>query len=946
MVVPSHAWFYQQPKQWLSNCCTTWGLPAPVFRTSSADGGLWLSLLRFPLAVTARQVELADSVTKRHQLTPAVQEAGGNKKDAETACAREACRQLDALGLLHRKKPAAWPAWLPRNGGGDGAPPTAHGAKSAHRRVTEKPPSLAPGNVATVAAKRHMDADEIGWLRLQWYGKQPKQWFSNSHQIFRLPPPSFNTRDETVATASHTCSVQLPAAVSRRLHTGSAPCMASARSKKEAEALCALKGCWLLDQAGFLARNNGRSAPASDQQILPPPPLELSLPRELATALEAALEGVGESWRSRFKFHRIDASGALHSSSSSSDSDSDSSDSESDDHRSKKKRKHRGEKKKTKKHKHKKKKQGKEKKKSSSSKRSKKRSRHSEEPPLQEEQPQEIELELTVALPGAGTGNATGGSKHLVDSAEETEQRTSGIDREAALRQQLLSSLVAVGGSAPAAAPPAAPPAAAPAAAASASASSNMVRFLERKEREGTLSVAQQAALQSAVVSATPTANISSATATELTVQQTKAAAAPTVAVTALASRTAGTAARVPSVKLSPKPSPKPQADSRRHTPTTTSNPRMAKHRSALPVYARRTEVLECIGSHRVVVISGPTGSGKTTQLPQFLLEHAAKTGVPCQVVVTQPRRLACVAVAERVANERGEQIGTAVGYSIRLESVVPTAPDNVVFCTTGVMLRRLMAARTGNGAGGIGGGRGDTGDDQRSKQAQLALPMTHLVLDEVHERDLHSDFVLTVVRELLPFCPQLRLILMSATVDTERFVNYFDGVVGPCAHFGVEGRMFPVKALYLDDLDAVPALARIADDTLLAQRGRDGQDNSAASMPLDLASAMVEYLHTSRPLDGAILVFLPGWGEILTVTRLLEKLQSVRTMSVIPLHGNLQGSSNSKVFERPRPGFRKVVLSTNIAETSVTIDDVVCESPLLFLRPSLWPFVDFRPSR
>ena len=158
MVVPSHAWFYQESKQWLSNCCTTWGLPAPSFRTAQAsDGGLFLSLLRFPPAVIARQQQLAGSVTENAQLTPAVQEAGSSKKDAEMAAAREACRQLDALGLLHRKKPAGWPAWLPRDGGGGAvaAPATAAAAQKAHKRVIQRPASLEPGNVVAFVDKRH-----------------------------------------------------------------------------------------------------------------------------------------------------------------------------------------------------------------------------------------------------------------------------------------------------------------------------------------------------------------------------------------------------------------------------------------------------------------------------------------------------------------------------------------------------------------------------------------------------------------------------------------------------------------------------------------------------------------------------------------------------------------------------------------------------------------------
>ena len=138
---------------------------------------------------------------------------------------------------------------------------------------------------------------------------------------------------------------------------------------------------------------------------------------------------------------------------------------------------------------------------------------------------------------------------------------------------------------------------------------------------------------------------------------------------------------------------------------------------------------------------------------------------MPCKIVVTQPRRLACIALAKRVAAELGEPIGRSVGYRIRLENVEPTSRGaTIVFCTTGLLLRQLMAA-------------------------DASADVTHLLLDEVHERDLHCDFLLTVLRErLLPATPRLKLVLMSATVDEQKFVRYYGGP-GRCGHVSVPGR-------------------------------------------------------------------------------------------------------------------------------------------------------------
>ncbi|XP_015222321.2 3'-5' RNA helicase YTHDC2 isoform X1 [Lepisosteus oculatus] len=194
--------------------------------------------------------------------------------------------------------------------------------------------------------------------------------------------------------------------------------------------------------------------------------------------------------------------------------------------------------------------------------------------------------------------------------------------------------------------------------------------------------------------------------------------------------------------------------------------------RRSLPVFERQEEIVQVIKMNRVVLIVGETGSGKTTQVPQFILDDSSKSAVPCRIFCTQPRRLAAIAVAERVAAERGEKIGQTVGYQIRLESRV--SPKTLLtFCTSGVLLRTLMA-----------------GD------ASLAT-VTHVIVDEVHERDGLSDFLLTKIRDIMQKLPSLKLILSSAALDVNLFVRYF----GSCPVIYIKGRPFEVKALFLEDI-------------------------------------------------------------------------------------------------------------------------------------------------
>uniref|UniRef100_A0A8C5N2A5 3'-5' RNA helicase YTHDC2 n=1 Tax=Leptobrachium leishanense TaxID=445787 RepID=A0A8C5N2A5_9ANUR len=194
--------------------------------------------------------------------------------------------------------------------------------------------------------------------------------------------------------------------------------------------------------------------------------------------------------------------------------------------------------------------------------------------------------------------------------------------------------------------------------------------------------------------------------------------------------------------------------------------------RQSLPVFAKQGEIIKTIKENQVLLIVGETGSGKTTQIPQYLLDDSYRNGIPCRMFCTQPRRLAAISIAERVAAERGEKIGLSIGYQIRLESRV--SPKTLLtFCTNGVLLRTLMA-----------------GDN-------ALATVTHVIVDEVHERDRFSDFLLTKLKDVMQKHPSLRLILSSAALDVNLFLRYFEG----CPVIHISGRPYEVKELFLEDI-------------------------------------------------------------------------------------------------------------------------------------------------
>eukprot|EP00929_Paragymnodinium_shiwhaense_P053335 TRINITY_DN26689_c0_g1_i1.p1 TRINITY_DN26689_c0_g1~~TRINITY_DN26689_c0_g1_i1.p1 ORF type:complete len:1715 (-),score=543.17 TRINITY_DN26689_c0_g1_i1:425-5569(-) len=354
-----------------------------------------------------------------------------------------------------------------------------------------------------------------------------------------------------------------------------------------------------------------------------------------------------------------------------------------------------------------------------------------------------------------------------------------------------------------------------------------------------------------------------------------------------------------------------------------------------LPILDHKEEIVEAVQRNRITIISGETGSGKTTQVPQFLIDAPYLVAEGRTVVVTQPRRLACISIAERVAMERNEPVGDSVGYQIRFCNMT-THTTRLIFCTTAVLLRKLHS------------------DPNFSQIAVLCI-------DEVHERDIHTEFLLLAVRERLRRGEMnLKLVLMSATLSCDQFTKFFSEIrcqwgpggeppdpdAGSAVH--IQGRMFPVKENYLEDAlewtkftlpHATKAsrfsVAKMEEQIKMGgKKGRTYSEATVRSLAVaadkevykGLISDLVKFFNMKAKEKGdkgksGILVFLPGWADI---AGLFHMLRNEPGLWVLMLHSNLSPEDQQRVFDEPPPGKRKVVLSTNIAETSVTVNDIV----------------------
>ena len=298
-----------------------------------------------------------------------------------------------------------------------------------------------------------------------------------------------------------------------------------------------------------------------------------------------------------------------------------------------------------------------------------------------------------------------------------------------------------------------------------------------------------------------------------------------------------------------------------------------------LPVNQRRGEIAAAIRDHQVVIVCGETGSGKTTQLPKICLSIGR--GAAGLIGHTQPRRLAARATAGRIAEELGCELGQAVGYKIRFTDRLSPA-SHVKLMTDGILLAETQ------------------GDPALSAYDTL-------ILDEAHERSLNIDFLLGYLRTLLPKRPDLKVIVTSATLDADRFARHFADRAGRSAPvLEVSGRLYPIELRYRP-----PALAAVE------ERGRGARRKGE-----DLFDAVVDAVdEAQRCGPGDVLVFLPGEREIRDAAEALRKSQHASGTEILPLFARQSAKEQARVFAPSRG--RRVVLATNVAETSLTVPGI-----------------------
>ena len=298
------------------------------------------------------------------------------------------------------------------------------------------------------------------------------------------------------------------------------------------------------------------------------------------------------------------------------------------------------------------------------------------------------------------------------------------------------------------------------------------------------------------------------------------------------------------------------------------NNKPLKEQRESLPIYRLKSELCQAIASNQVLVVIGETGSGKTTQMTQYMAEMGyCKLG---QIGCTQPRRVAAMSVSKRVAEEYGCQLGQEVGYTIRFEDC--TSPSTVIkYMTDGMLMREYLA------------------DNNLTKYIAI-------MLDEAHERTIHTDVLFGLLKNLLKKRTDFKLIVTSATLDAEKFSKYFFD----CPIFTIPGRTFPVEILYCKEPE--PDY-------------------------LEAAMITVMQIHLSEP-SGDILIFLTGQEEIDTCAEILYgRMKSLGELApeliILPVYGALPSEMQSRIFEPAPVGSRKCIIATNIAEASLTIDGI-----------------------
>jgi HrpA-like RNA helicase len=399
--------------------------------------------------------------------------------------------------------------------------------------------------------------------------------------------------------------------------------------------------------------------------------------------------------------------------------------------------------------------------------------------------------------------------------------------------------------------------------------------------------------------------------------------------------------------------------------------PSYSREKPRLPIEEYRQELMEAIQDHDVLIIMGETGSGKTTKIPQYLMDYDKDA----RIVVTQPRRVAAIAAASWVAEERDVELGTEVGYTIRFDDCTSAEHTRLRYVTDGVLLRECL-------------------DDPFLSRYDI------VVLDEAHERSLGTDVLFGLMKRLRkrrrrPLSSsseslmatamattdsQFRLLIMSATLNSEKFSEFFEDA--PLFH--IPGRSFDVEIFYMEDrtdddsittiISEVPDIPQLPpkgmedeeDEKVVAEQGGRGEktnnrnrnkeeDSTRPSLAYYIRHALEKVIEIHRNEEvGDVLVFLTGQKEIEEGCRTLERMviemdyhhlrayPTIKEMLIMPLYGALETEFQREIF-RPAPrGFRKVVLATNIAATSLTIEGIRYVVDLGFVKQHIYdPQID-----
>ncbi|KAF4520740.1 hypothetical protein B566_EDAN004860 [Ephemera danica] len=306
------------------------------------------------------------------------------------------------------------------------------------------------------------------------------------------------------------------------------------------------------------------------------------------------------------------------------------------------------------------------------------------------------------------------------------------------------------------------------------------------------------------------------------------------------------------------------------------------QQRQRLPIFENRNHILYLLEKHQTLILVGETGCGKSTQVPQYLFESGW-----CEdgklIGITEPRRVAATTLATRVAEEKGCILGGLVGYSIRFDDCFDPLYTRIKYMTEGILMREMLAD-------------------------PLLRHYSVIILDEVHERTLNTDIVMGLMKKILRKNKQLRLVVSSATVDAEQLKKFFSSgkdEVETAAILSIHGRLYPVDVHYISE--PVPDYIQGVVDTCIK-------------------------IHTSEG-QGDVLAFLTGQEEVDKAVELLNDFEALPNrkktalkMQVVPMYGALPNADQLEVFKFTKQGHRKIVIATNIAETSVTIPDIVYE--------------------